>query len=159
MRQQLLACSNCVQGAADRYWWVTGAAAVISVIAFVVLLIRLRAVGSRTRAFGLVAVTILAVGLVLSLRTLSAGIRVDVDGITIHCGSALTAAKTKGMPDDSALDRNQLGCRRAGRQHLDDGLPIAVSVVVIGFLATGAGIAASLKRQQQNDRPDQAVRP
>jgi len=110
------------------------------------------------RAFA-IAIAILTVGIALALSVLSARIRADVDGVTVSCASALTSAEMRGVPDDGALDSTQLGCRRAGRQRIHDGLPVAVSTVVIGFLATAAVIGASIMHQRSYYRLAQTVRP
>lgn len=156
MHRLLLSCSNCDQGAADRYWWLAGIAVVSSVIAGVVLLVRLRSSNFRTRVLGVLVVAVLALGIVLSLSTLAAGVRETVEGSTVSCGSALTSAKMRGVPNDAALDPVQRGCRRAGRQHLRDELPVPLSIAAVGLLATLAGLGRSVQRPARLPLTDQA---
>jgi hypothetical protein len=144
--QQVLACSNCEQGAADRYWWLTAALFLAAIIAAATLLVRLSRGGIRLRVFGLLAIAVLMVGGWLSLKTLAARIHVRVNGVTQYCDSALTAAETTGAPNSAALDDGQLACRRAGQQRLRHNLPPSATVAAIGLVATVAGIGASLGR-------------
>lgn len=146
MTLQLLACSNCEQGAADRFWWLTAGAVLVSLALAVVLLARLRTGDVQARVRGGVAVAILLVGLAWSLNTLAQGTRAFAAGVTVSCGSALTAAEARGMPTDAALDPTQLACRQAGRHQLRDGLPLSLPTFAAGFLATVACIAMSRRR-------------
>jgi hypothetical protein len=141
--QQLLACSNCDQGAADRYWWLAGAGLLVSLVVIVVLLVRMRAGDRKAQVLGALAAGVLLLGIDLTLSTLAHGTHAVVDGIRVSCGSALTAAKTSGIPTDAALDRTQLACRQVGRRHLHDGLPVALPILAVGFLAAAAGIATA----------------
>jgi hypothetical protein len=160
MHRVLLTCSNCDQGAADRYWWLVGLGLVISIVAAVVLLVRLRSADRKLRIFGGLAVVVLAVGIVWSLSTLTTRIRVTVEGTTVDCSSALTSAETRGVPNDAALDPNQRNCRQAARRHLRNDLPVPVSVAVVGLLATLAGIGLSLPRSPARlPRTDQSAQP
>jgi hypothetical protein len=149
MTQQLLACSNCDQGAADRYWWLAGAGLLVSIVVIVVLLVRLRAGDRKAQILGGLAVGILILGIGLSLNTLAHATHAVVDGIHVSCGSALTAAKTSGIPTDAALDRTQLACRQVGRHHLHDGLPVALPIFAVGLLATVAGSAVGRERSTE----------
>ena len=146
MQERLLACSNCAQGAADKYWWLTGLLVLVALVAAVALLARLRSADTVPRIFGLVAVAVLAIGVVLSVSTLAARIHVVVGGISVSCGSALTSAETTGAPNSSALDKTQLACRQSGRQHLRNDLPTDITVAAIGLLATALALGASFRR-------------
>jgi hypothetical protein len=149
MQHQLLACSNCDQGAADHYWWLVGAALVASVVVVALLLVRLRHAGIWLRAVGALAVIIVGLGAGLSLSTFTQPTQARTGGLSVSCGSALTAANTTGVPNDAALDPEQLACHRAGRQHLRERLPTASSVLVVGFLTAATSIAASRKRRRE----------
>lgn len=151
--QHLLACSNCDQAAADRYWWLAAASLLVSIAVIVLLLMRVRAGSRKAQVLGTLAAGVLLLGIGLSLNTLAYATHAVVDGIRVSCGSALTAAKTSGIPTDAALDRTQLVCRQEGRRHLHDGLPVALPILAVGFLACVAGIATGSKRSTKLRAP------
>lgn len=143
MRRSFLACSNCDQVAADSYWWLADATVLIAAVLAVVLLVRLRHAGIRWRAFGVLALLVLALGVVLSLGTLARRTQAPQSGSSVICGSALSAARTTGVPDDSALDKGQLACRAAGRTHLRAQLPTDATILMCGLLAAAVSIVGT----------------
>lgn len=141
MTRRLVACSNCVQGAADHYWWLVGAGLLIAAVLVVVLFVRVRRAKLRWHIVGVAAVLVLGGGVALSLSTLAHPTRAGAG--PVFCSSALTAARTTGMPNDGALDPDQLACRRAGRQHLRGHLPADSAILAVGLVAAVVTIAGA----------------
>jgi hypothetical protein len=105
-----LACDNCIPGDASGWWLplALGSVAVVAV-AYVAWGFAARAEGRRWGVALRVAAAALAAWPVVGLAL---GMSITYDGAS--CGSALSASLERGVPDDSALDHYQAGCKARG---------------------------------------------
>jgi peptidoglycan/LPS O-acetylase OafA/YrhL len=138
-RHLRLACDNCVPGDASG-WYLPLAFGVVAAfaLAFGCLLLA----GRRERwgrALALVAAGCLAAGPAAAVFVLAAP--VTYDGGRVTCGSALSASLERGLPDDSALDEYQAGCKARGERWRGVAAVLGIgSVVVAGVCAAGAAL-------------------
>jgi hypothetical protein len=128
-----LACDNCIPGnPSDWYEVLTVAAVAVVAVAGLAWWYATRAEGLRWGA----ALRVAAVGLAAwPAVALALTAPVTYDGAT--CGSAFAAFLERGVPDDSALDHYQAGCKARGT-------PIVRAVGAYGAVALGAVVLAAV---------------
>lgn len=137
-----LACSNCVPG--DASGWYLPLAAICVAGVLLGLAARRLAEGRSGLRYGvtlLAAATIaFAPGLAVAALAADAGYR------DVVCGSALSASLLRGLPDDSALDDAQAGCKAAGLRRVR---LVTTSAAVLVGLAALTLLAAGVPGQRR----------
>lgn len=91
------------------------------------------------RAMAVTAAAALVVG--SSLGTFLLAMPVMWRGVT--CGSAASASLARGVPDDSALDDAQRGCKETGERWVAVASVVGVGAVVLAAVAAGGAALAA----------------
>jgi hypothetical protein len=108
----LLACDNCVPGDQGPYRLLLLGIFLGGGILGIGLLVLAGIASTRWRHATTALVAAGCLSLTSPVAVLVAETPTTWHGVT--CGSALSASLTRGVPDDRALDSNQLGCKAAG---------------------------------------------
>jgi hypothetical protein len=123
-----LACDNCVPGAVPEWFFPVAVLLALAGVGAAVLLC-LRA--GRVEAEGRRRAPLFVAALCLAFAPAGASFAMSLP-VTWHdvtCGSALATSRERGLPDDTALDEAQAGCKARGLG------------IVHGALGAGAGLA------------------
>ncbi|HEV2889326.1 MAG TPA: hypothetical protein VGX28_03040 [Frankiaceae bacterium] len=129
----ILACDNCVIADTSR-WYMSLALGVLVAVALAMGCVRLAARRDGRRS---VAACVAAGALVVGPFGAVLALYVDPGTGNLTCGSALSSALLRGLPNDAALTEDQAYCKEHGETLVRGAVAAAATSVVAAALLAG----------------------
>jgi hypothetical protein len=145
----VLACANCVIGNNQLSFLMLGVAATSLLLGCAVLAFAVRDTNGRQRATGIIAALALLAGFPMALAVSLTSVTV-AGSPNLDCGSALSASRERGLPDDRALDPDQQACKAAGAARVREAQLVAVISGSVGLVLASTLL---LDRRLRPDKP------